>query len=109
MLTIVFALAGSVDAFESIFVLLIYGLALFPNIDGFVDVNTIRIFLIGNIVPTMLGDVYFSLHLRNPKGGGAIVFCVPILYKWFISHLPQTPAFVEIKQCLRWSQRLMSH
>ena len=27
--------AGSVDAFEAIFVLLIYGLALFPNIDGF--------------------------------------------------------------------------
>ncbi|KAI5411762.1 hypothetical protein KIW84_056726 [Lathyrus oleraceus] len=29
-----FAQAGSVDAFEAIFVLLIYGLALFPNIDG---------------------------------------------------------------------------
>ena len=30
-----FAQAGSVDAFEAIFVLLIYGLVLFPNIDGF--------------------------------------------------------------------------
>ncbi|KAI5431682.1 hypothetical protein KIW84_035735 [Lathyrus oleraceus] len=27
---------------------------------------------------------------------------------WFISHLPQTLAFMENKQCLRWSQRLMS-
>ncbi|KAI5441573.1 hypothetical protein KIW84_010879 [Lathyrus oleraceus] len=52
--------------------------------------------------------MYFSLHLRNSKGGGTIVCCVSLLYKWFISHLPQTPAFMENKQCLRWSQRLMS-
>ncbi|KAI5385249.1 hypothetical protein KIW84_072014 [Lathyrus oleraceus] len=32
------------NAFEAIFVLLIYGLVLFPNIDKFVDVNAIRIF-----------------------------------------------------------------
>ncbi|KAI5427739.1 hypothetical protein KIW84_032955 [Lathyrus oleraceus] len=76
-----FAQAGSVDAFEAIFVLLIYGLAYFPNIDSFVDVNTIRIFLIENHVPTLLGDMYFSLHLRNSKGGGTIVCCVPLLYK----------------------------
>ena len=31
-----FAQAGSMDAFEAIFVLLIYGLALFPNNDDFV-------------------------------------------------------------------------
>ncbi|KAI5443585.1 hypothetical protein KIW84_012287 [Lathyrus oleraceus] len=103
-----FAQTGSVDAFEAIFVLLIYGLALFPNIDSFVDVNTIRIFLIQNPVPNLLGDMYFSLHLRNSKGGGTIVCCIPLLYKWFILHLPQTPAFMENKQCLRWCQRLMS-
>ncbi|KAI5401541.1 hypothetical protein KIW84_066133 [Lathyrus oleraceus] len=105
---IAYAQAGSMDAFEAIFVLLIYGLALFPNIDGFVDVNAIRILLIGYHVPTLLGDMYFSLHLRNSKVRGTIVCCVPLLYKWFISHLAQTPAFVENKQCLRWSQRLMS-
>ncbi|KAI5443733.1 hypothetical protein KIW84_012401 [Lathyrus oleraceus] len=68
-----FAQFGSFDAFEAIFVLLIYGLALFPNIDGFVDVNAIRIFLIRNLVPTLLGYMYFSFHLRNSKGGGTIV------------------------------------
>ena len=70
---ITFAQVGSVDAFEAIFVLLVSGLALFPNIDGFVDVNSIRIFFIGNHVPTLLGDMHFSLHLRNSKGGGNIV------------------------------------
>ncbi|KAI5429853.1 hypothetical protein KIW84_034439 [Lathyrus oleraceus] len=82
--------AMSEDAFEAIFVLLIYGLVLFPNIDKFVDVNAIRIFSTLNPVPTLLGDTYFSLHMRNAKGGGAIVCCLPLLYKWFISHLPQT-------------------
>ncbi|KAI5438886.1 hypothetical protein KIW84_024565 [Lathyrus oleraceus] len=39
-----FGKAMSKEAFEAIFVLLIYGLVLFPNIDNFVDVNAIRIF-----------------------------------------------------------------
>ena len=63
----------SEEAFEAIFVLLIYGLVLFPNIDNFVDVNAIRIFSSLNLVPTLLGDTYFSLHMRNAKGGGSIV------------------------------------
>ncbi|KAI5436200.1 hypothetical protein KIW84_022603 [Lathyrus oleraceus] len=75
---------------------------------AFAKARTIRLFLIGNLVPTLLGDMYFSLHLRNSNGGGTIVCCNPLLYKWFILHLPQAPAFVENKQCLRWSQRLMS-
>ncbi|KAI5432238.1 hypothetical protein KIW84_036109 [Lathyrus oleraceus] len=104
----VYGKAMSEDAFEAIFVLLIYGLVLFPNIDKFVDVNAIRIFSALNPVPTLLGDTYFSLHMRNAKGGGAIVCCLPLLYKWFISHLPQTVAFKENKGCLRWSTRLMS-
>ncbi|KAI5404415.1 hypothetical protein KIW84_051544 [Lathyrus oleraceus] len=104
----VYGKAMSEDAFEAIFVLLIYGLVLFPNIDKFVDVNAIRIFSALNHVPTLLGDTYFSLHMRNEKGGGAIVCYLPLLYKWFISHLPQTVAFKENKGCLRWSTRLMS-
>ncbi|KAI5401415.1 hypothetical protein KIW84_066038 [Lathyrus oleraceus] len=104
----IYGKAMSEDAFEAIFVLLIYGLVLFPNIDKFMDVNAIRIFFVLNPVPTLLGDTYFSLHLRNAKGGGAIVCCLPLLYKWFISHLPQTVAFKENKGCLRWSTRLMS-
>ncbi|KAI5409944.1 hypothetical protein KIW84_055415 [Lathyrus oleraceus] len=104
----VYGKAMSEDAFEAIFVLLIYGLVLFPNIDKFVDVNAIRIFSTLNPVLTLLGDTYFSLHLRNRKGGGAIVCCLPLLYKWIISHLPQTVAFKENKGCLRWSTRLMS-
>src|SRR3954462_15772656 len=36
------------SAFEEVLALLIYGLFLFPNINDFVDINAIKIFLIGN-------------------------------------------------------------
>ena len=52
-------------AFEAILALLIYGLVLFPNMDGVVDVHAIQIFLIGNPVPTLLGDAYHSIHYRT--------------------------------------------
>ncbi|XP_050896893.1 uncharacterized protein LOC127103702 [Lathyrus oleraceus] len=95
-----FANAGSMMAFETILSLLVYGLVLFPNIDNFVDVNDMRIFLIKNMVPTLLGNTYFSIHHMTSKGGGTIVCCAPLLYKWFISHLPQSPVFQENKDCL---------
>ncbi|KAI5433585.1 hypothetical protein KIW84_020755 [Lathyrus oleraceus] len=47
----VYGKSMSEDAFEALFVLLIYGLVLFPNIDKFVDVNAIRIFSVLN--PTL--------------------------------------------------------
>ncbi|KAI5433539.1 hypothetical protein KIW84_020722 [Lathyrus oleraceus] len=91
-----FSQADSMDAFEAIFMLLIYGLALFPNIDDFVNVNAIRIVLIGNLVPTLLGDMYFSLHLRNSKGGEplsvAFLFCTSGLFRTCLIRL----LFLEI-------------
>lgn len=95
--------ADSRYAFESIFALLIYGIVLFPNIDDFVDVNVVRIFLIGNSVPTLLGDTYHSIHHMTKKGGETILCCAPLLYKWFISHLPRSRLFRENPQKLRWS------
>lgn len=74
--------------FEVIFALLIYGLMLFPNINNFIDVNAIQIFLIGNPSPTLLGDTYHYIHHRTSKGGETITCCAPMLYKWFNTHLP---------------------
>ncbi|XP_050916653.1 uncharacterized protein LOC127131791 [Lathyrus oleraceus] len=104
----IFAEADSRDAFEAIFSLLIYGIVLFPNIDDFVDVNVVRIFLIGNPIPTLLGDTYHSIHHWTKKGGGTIICCAPLLYKWFISHLLGSRIFRENPQKLRWSHMFMS-
>jgi hypothetical protein len=79
------------DAFEATLALLIYGLVLFPNIDDFFDVNAIQIFLSRNPVPTLLADTYHSIHHRTHKGDGVIICCAPLLYRWFMSPLSQTP------------------
>ena len=99
---------GNMITFEAILALLIYGLVLFPNVNDFVDINAIRIFLIGNPVPTLLGDMYFSIHHRNRQGDGIIVCCAPLLLKWIVSHLPRSPIFRENREGLHWPRRLMS-
>jgi len=57
-----FARDQKTDAFESILVLLIYGLFLFPNMDNFVDLNAIKFILTKNPVPTLLAETYHSIH-----------------------------------------------
>ncbi|KAK2455850.1 hypothetical protein QL285_003266 [Trifolium repens] len=104
----VFAEIASNDAFYSILALLIYGLVLFPNIDNFVDINTIQIFLTKNPVPTLLADTNHSIHHRTQKGTRVIICCTPVLYRWFIAHLPKTACFKENPSKLRWAQRIMS-
>ena len=74
-----FSRMKSTVAFEAIFVLLAYELFLFPNVDKFVDINVIRTFMIGNSVPTLLVDAYYSIHLWNSYQGGMIICCT-LLY-----------------------------
>ncbi|MCH98151.1 hypothetical protein A2U01_0019150, partial [Trifolium medium] len=104
----IFAKAASEDAFHSILALLIYGLFLFPSIDDFVDTNAIQIFLTKNPVPTLLADTYHSIHDRTLAKRGTILCCAPLLYKWFISHLPQTRSFKTNSDNLPWHKRIMS-
>ncbi|XP_058763940.1 uncharacterized protein LOC131637359 [Vicia villosa] len=96
------------DDFEAVFAFLVYGLLLFPNIDNFVDMNAIKIFMKGNPVPTLLGDTYYFTHLRNSYGKGVITYCTPLLYKWYISHLPNTSDFWNLQEGQRWSQKIMT-
>lgn len=77
------------DAFYANYALLFYGYVLFSNIEGFIDKVAINIFMSRNLAPTLLTDVYFSFHWRNKKNSGIINYCVPLLYKWFLTHLPR--------------------
>ncbi|XP_050895197.1 uncharacterized protein LOC127101795 [Lathyrus oleraceus] len=105
---ITFVEAGSWTAFNAHLALLIYGIVLFPNMEEFIDLASIRIFLTQNPIPTLLVDTYYSIHVRSQKKKGTIVCCTPLIYKWFISHLPSEGLFVENKDNLKWSQRIMS-
>ncbi|XP_050900088.1 uncharacterized protein LOC127106830 [Lathyrus oleraceus] len=82
--------AESWDACYSAIALAIYGIVLFPNMDGFVDMTAICVFLTGNPVPTLLADVYYHISHRYTKKKGLIVCCAPLLYQWFLEHLPKT-------------------
>ncbi|KEH33561.1 hypothetical protein MTR_3g046487 [Medicago truncatula] len=94
------------DTLEDILALLIYGLILFPNLDNFVDMNAIEIFHSKNPVPTLLADTYHAIHDRTLKGRGYIFCCVPLLYRWFISHLPSS--FHDNSENWSYSQRIMA-
>ena len=76
-------------AFEDVLALLIYGLVLFPNSDLLIDVNAIKVLLSRNPVPTLLGDILHTLHTCTTKKRGILMCCVPLLSRWFISHLPK--------------------
>ncbi|XP_050919140.1 uncharacterized protein LOC127136646 [Lathyrus oleraceus] len=103
-----FADVGSWNAFNVVFSLLIYGIVLFPSMEDFVDLAFIHIFLSKNSVPMLLADTYYSIHVRIHKKKVIIMCCVHLLYRWFISHLPNKGPFVENKYNLKWSQRIMS-
>lgn len=75
--------------------------------DGFIDMTVISIFLTENLVPTLLAYVYYYLSYRHSKKKGMIACCDPLLYQWFLEHLPKTGAFVEHKDD-SWPQRLGS-
>ncbi|KEH19387.1 hypothetical protein MTR_8g054530 [Medicago truncatula] len=102
-----FAKAKKTNAFESVFTLLIYGLFLFPNMDKFVDLNAIKIFLAKNPVPILLANTYHSIHYRNIQEGGLIVCCAPLLYRWYASHLPKSVFSKENTGKDSWSERIM--
>ena len=72
------------------------------------DAIAIRIFLIRNPVPMLLGDTYYSIHLQNFYHGGMVICCMPLLYQWFISHLPRSVAFWDTKKEPRWAPKIMA-
>ncbi|XP_050877513.1 uncharacterized protein LOC127081283 [Lathyrus oleraceus] len=54
-------------AFNVVLTCSVYGIVLFPNVVDFVDINAIHIFMMRNPIPTLLGDIYHSIHYRNHK------------------------------------------
>ncbi|XP_058746105.1 uncharacterized protein LOC131618976 [Vicia villosa] len=95
------------DTFRAILALSIYGIMMFSNVPDFVDMNAIHVFILQNPVPTLLGDVYHSIHHKNSQKGGLVRFCAPLLYRWFRSHLPERGAFIDNRHTSKWAERIM--
>jgi len=90
-----FADSFDANAFETILALLIYGIVLFPNVDNFVDMNAIQIFLTQNPVPTLLANTYITIHDRTIKARGTIL-CV---LTYFTFGSPHTYLALSLDQC----------
>ncbi|XP_058751043.1 uncharacterized protein LOC131624072 [Vicia villosa] len=94
--------------FSRLLAIMIYGIVLFPSRENFVSLAAICVFINKNPVPMLLADAYFSIHSRNKKGGYVVGSCLPLLYKWFMLHLPVRGPFVLKKSCLKWSDRIVN-
>ncbi|KAL5191046.1 hypothetical protein HKD37_04G010375 [Glycine soja] len=80
--------------FADILALLIFGVVLFPNVDGLVDLATIDAFLAyhhskESPVVAILADLFDTFDRRCEKNSARIVCCLPALYVWLVSHLFQ--------------------
>lgn len=98
-----FVKAENWDAFYIILALLVHGIMLFLNINHFVDHLAVEIFLLGNLMPFLLVDIYHTLHTRHEKRGGTFICCTPLLHAWMMTHMPKEGPFVS--KDLKWPQR----
>ncbi|XP_058752821.1 uncharacterized protein LOC131626013 [Vicia villosa] len=94
--------------FSRLLAIMIYGIVLFPSREKFVSLSAICVFMNKNPVPTLLADAYFAIHSRNKKGGYVVGSCLPLLYRWFMLHLPVKGPFVLKKSSLPWSDRIVN-
>ncbi|XP_058745936.1 uncharacterized protein LOC131618795 [Vicia villosa] len=94
--------------FSRLLAIMIYGIVLFPSRENFMSLAAICVFMNKNPVPTLLADAYFSIHSRHKKGGYVVGSCLPLLYQWFMLHLPVRGPFVLMKSSLKWSDRIVN-
>ena len=74
--------------------LLIFGVVLFPNMDGLVDLAAIDAFLAyhhskESPVVAILVDLFDTFDRRCEKSSARIICCLPALCVWLVSHLFQ--------------------
>ncbi|KAL5162547.1 hypothetical protein HKD37_07G019647 [Glycine soja] len=80
--------------FADILALLIFGVVLFPNVDGLVDLAAIDAFLAyhhskESPVVAILADLFDTFDRRCEENSARIVCCLPALCVWLVSHLFQ--------------------
>ncbi|KAH1209867.1 hypothetical protein GmHk_15G044275 [Glycine max] len=80
--------------FMDVLALLIFGVVLFPNVDGLVGLAAIDAFLAyhhskESPVVAVLADLFDTFDRRCEKSSARIICCLPALCVWLVSHLFQ--------------------
>jgi len=70
----------------------VFGIVLFPNVDGLVDLVAIDSFLAyhhskESSTVAVLANAYDMFDQRCEKSSARIVYCTPVLYVWLLSHI----------------------
>ncbi|RDY07884.1 hypothetical protein CR513_07941, partial [Mucuna pruriens] len=81
-------------AFMDALGLLIYGILLFPQLEDYVDLAAMEVFLARknkgeNPTMAILADTYYSLNQCGERRRGVLRCCTPLLYLWLTAHLFQ--------------------
>ena len=84
---------------------------MFPNTLDYIDFAVVNVFWaikVLNVDPTpaLLADVHYSLYICDEKGKGVLIFCIPLLYSWLISHLYKESYMVKDLTKNEWSKKL---
>ncbi|KAL5128317.1 hypothetical protein HKD37_14G040583 [Glycine soja] len=92
--------------FMDVLALIIFGVVLFPNVDGLIDLAAIDAFLAyhhskESPVVAVLADLFDTFDRRCEKSSARIIYCLPALCVWLVSHLFQ--------QDTRYPCPLLSH
>ncbi|KAH1265161.1 hypothetical protein GmHk_01G000919 [Glycine max] len=80
--------------FMDVLAFLIFGVVLFPNVDGLVDLAAIDAFLAyhhskESLVVAVSADLFDTFDRRCEKSSARIICCLPALCVWLVSHLFQ--------------------
>src|SRR4051812_12356799 len=91
--------------------LLIFGIVLLPNKAEYVDDAAIHVFTSfrnsnEDPTPTILANIYYTIHDRYEKKRGAISCCLHLLYSWLTSHLYKASYLIKDLTRHEWSQKL---
>ena len=83
---------GEWTSFVDVLALIVFGIILFPNVDGLVDLASINAFLAyhhnkESPIVAVLANAYDIFNLRCEKSSARIVCCTPALYVWLVSHI----------------------
>ncbi|XP_058726017.1 uncharacterized protein LOC131597330 [Vicia villosa] len=91
--------------------LLIFGIILLPKNVDYIDPAAIHVFVSVKVfrmdpTPTILANIYYTIHARCEKKKGMIFCCVHILFSWLTSHLYKASYLVKDLTRQEWSQKL---
>ncbi|KAG2390785.1 uncharacterized protein HKW66_Vig0252770 [Vigna angularis] len=80
------------ETFMDVLALTVYGIVLFPKVEGFVDYTAIDVFVAKktrseNPVTAVLADVYGTMSFCHERKGKKILCCLSALYLWMTARL----------------------